>query len=54
MEKRKFFSYLGKWNTKIKNTECIALNNMANINNHHPRVHFDNNNNGSSVFTLWN
>ena len=29
------------------------VDNMENINNHHPRAHFINNNNGSLVFTLW-
>ena len=55
MGKRKNISLVGKvkYNKKIKNTECMTLNNMANINNHHPRVHFINNNNGSLVFTLW-
>ena len=37
-----------------KDTECMTLKNMANINIHHPRVHFINNNNGSLFFTLWN
>ena len=27
--------------------------NMESLNNHHPRVHFINNNNGSLVFTIW-
>ena len=36
----------------IKNTDCMTLNNIANIKNHHPHVHF-NNNNGSLVLTLW-
>ena len=31
----------------------MALKNMADTKNHHPRVHFINNNNGSLVFTLW-
>ena len=32
----------------------MTLNNMVKINNHHPRVHFINNKNGSLVFALWN
>ena len=31
----------------------MTLKNMENINNHHPRVHFINNNTGSLVFTIW-
>ena len=43
-----------KWN-KIK-IESMTLNlwmNMEKTNNHHPRVHFINNKNGSLVFNLW-
>ena len=29
------------------------VDNMENINNHHPHVHFININTGSLVFTLW-
>ena len=29
------------------------VDNMKNINNHHPRAHFIINNNSSLVFTLW-
>ena len=42
--------------SEIKKTECMTLDNMANINNHHSRVHFindKNNNNSSLVFALW-
>ena len=52
--KGKKFSLIGKVKKiKIKTTECMTLNNMENINNRHPRVHFINNNNGSLVLTLW-
>ena len=29
------------------------VDNMENINNHHPRANFINNNNDSLVFTFW-
>ena len=31
----------------------MTLTNAAHINNHHPPVHFINNNDGSLVLTLW-
>ena len=31
----------------------MALNNMESMKNHHPRVHFIINDNGSLVFTPW-
>ena len=43
MEKEKFFLSWEDWN-KIKNIEYMTLNNIANINNHHLHVHFNNNN----------
>ena len=36
-----------------KNMECMTLNNMADIHDHHPHAHFINNNNGSLVLTPW-
>ena len=48
--KKCFLSWENEMN--IKNTDCMTLNNIANINNHHPHVQF-NNNNGSLVLTLW-
>ena len=41
-----------KW-SKRKNIECMTLNNIANIKNHPPHVHFINNNKISLVLTLW-
>ena len=51
MGKRKRFPQLEKWN-KIENIEYMTLNNIANINNHHPHDQFINNN-SSLVLTLW-
>ena len=31
----------------------MTLNNIVNINNHHPHAHFINNKNSSLVLTLW-
>ena len=62
MEERKISSLFGKMkqnevkNNTVENTKCMTLNmwiDMENKNNHHRRVHFINNNNGSLVFTLW-
>ena len=50
--KRKNLSLVGKNGVKIKNIECMTLNNIANMNNHHPHVHFINKN-SSVVLTLW-
>ena len=50
-EKEKCF--LGwKNEIKIKNTDCMTSNIIANVNNHHPHVHFIINN-GSLDLTLW-
>ena len=45
MEKEKCFP---GWENeiKIKNTDCMTLKNIANIDNHHPHVNFINNNDG--------
>ena len=51
--KGKIIPYLGKKKQNNKNMECMTLNNMANIHDHHPQAHFINNNNGSLVLTLW-
>ena len=53
MEKGKIYiSLLGKVKQN-ENTECMTLNKIANIKNHHPHVYFINNKNGSLVFNLW-
>ena len=49
-EKKKCFLGWEKWN-KIKNIEYMTLNNIANINNHHPHVHFNENIKNSLVST---
>ena len=50
-EKEKHFLSWEKW-YKIKSIEYMTLKNIANINNHHPHVHFIINN-SSLVLTLW-
>ena len=51
--KGKIFPQLGKMKQKNKNMECMTLNNMANMHDHHPHAHFININNGSLVLNLW-
>ena len=40
-----------KW-SEMKNMEYMTLNNIANKNNHHPHVHFINNNSALNL-TVW-
>ena len=50
--KKKNISLVGKNVVEISNLECMTLNNIANINNYYPHIHFINNS-SSIVLTPW-